>query len=355
MNTTSTDTLYFAYGSNLDFEDLRASERFAELADLLEPVGPATLPDWELAFSRYSAGRGGGVLDVRPRVGATASGMLCRVHGNGWELLDRKEGAAVGAYRRCPLVAIADNGEAVPVVTYEVVDRAPFVEPGPDYLKIVLRGREAFDLPAYDVQNAARDRGTVLDGLFVYGTLMRGEPRFHCVRPEGLKCALLAELPGTLLDLGDYPGLVLRGGSERFVQGDFLRHREIGDVLTELDRIEGFRGWGREGSLYTRTIVDVGMCDGRVRRAWTYVLAETTSAPTILSGDWRAHRGTRPGFIERLVRAHCGSREPEIARALLARDATHEALPLADALARGALSERELAGASKNWVALTEP
>ena len=63
-------------------------------------------------------------------------------------------------------------------------------------------------------------------------------------------------------------------------------------ALERFDRIEGFNGFGKAGSLFTRTLTDVDVGSGRVRRAWTY---ETTwqDAPVITGGDGRRGRVRR--------------------------------------------------------------
>ena len=100
-----------------------------------------------------------------------------------------------------------------------------------------------------------------------------------------------------------------------------------------------------------------------MRKAWTYVLADPTQGTPIPSRDWRAHRGTRQSFLEALAQAHCGANEEAIARHLATRTGlvpaasveaeTAKLLPIAAALARGDISERQLAQASGRWLAMT--
>ncbi len=357
-NITPNAPLYFAYGSNLDVRDLE--QRSPALVSLLEPVGPAYLPDRALAFTRKSAARNGGVLDVVPHRGAIVHGMLFRVLGNGWDLLDRKEGARGDspAYRRISTVALVGHAE-VPVQTYVVAAPGGHVAPGPDYLEVVRRGCERWDLDVGGLERAAQgQRAAPLSALFAYGTLMRGESRFARLQPEQLTCALLAESGGTLYDHGAFPGF-RPGETDRLVQGEYVIHRDIEALLARLDEIEGFRGWGASSSLFRRAVIDVGMCDGRVRQAWTYVTC-IDGAPPIPSGDWRAHRGTRADFLDHLVAGHCGPNERDLARRFASRRGMLDAadvepaaaalLPLSGALARGILSERQLAQLSERWV-----
>lgn len=60
--------------------------------------------------------------------------------------------------------------------------------------------------------------------------------------------------------LGDFPGLVDVSDDRSMVNGEFVRLLELEKAIATLDAIEGFRGFGKSGSLDRRTImgVDVG-------------------------------------------------------------------------------------------------
>src|SRR5207302_373144 len=87
--------------------------------------------------------------------------------------------------------------------------------------------REGCDLDERPLEAAAKneDGAANTPGLFVYGTLMRGECRHHLLAAGYPTCILLAEAPGALHDFGDYPGLRLLNRDEpaTCVQGEFLR------------------------------------------------------------------------------------------------------------------------------------
>lgn len=355
----TTERDYFAYGSNLDLADWHrwcAGHGYPE--GLLKPIGNAELPDHELVFGHHSGTRNGGTLDVRRCPGAVVRGMLFRVREGGWQALARKEG---GKYQRVQTIVLY-GGREMPADTFMLGerDRSEFVQPTGDYVEIVRAGREAWDLGDEDLDVLARgERAEPLDAVFVYGTLMRGESRFGALDRAGLRCVLLAERWGRLLDLGAYPGLLLDEAGGALVQGEFVRHADIGALLERLDAIEGFEGFGANDSLYRRTVVDVAVGDGRVRQAWTYVYAGDPGAPTIASGDWRVHRGVRRAFLERLVAAYAAGDEPALARGIVARNpwlareaeqAVRGLMPLAEALAGDGVSERALAQATDRWV-----
>jgi gamma-glutamylcyclotransferase (GGCT)/AIG2-like uncharacterized protein YtfP len=91
-------------------------------------------------------------------------------------------------------------------------------------------------------------------------------------------------IPGRLIDLGSYPGLVPGPGE---VAGDLLRLLDAG-VGDELDRFEDFDARDAAGSAYRRV---------RVRlihppmRAWVYLWSGPTDAgPLVPGGDWLARR-----------------------------------------------------------------
>ncbi len=102
--------------------------------------------------------------------------------------------------------------------------------------------------------------------------------------------------------------------------------------------------------------------DGRTRHAWTYCLApDSTTAPTIASGDWRKHRGYRERFLERLVEVHAEGDEQALAQKIVQqtlymttenKEPFHHLLPLAKSLDRDQISERKLAQASGQWMAV---
>lgn len=357
-------TYYFAYGSNLNQEDWAQWCREKGLPDgLLRFHSTGYLPDWDIAFTHRSQTRNGGVLDLKPRHGQAVAGVIFKVSEAAWHALDLKEGAP-HYYVRMPLIAISENGDQIQVETYRVSEklRKPFVAPNPKYVDIVREGLESFDLSTIGLVAAAENRTTpwLTDAFFVYGTLLRGESRFPVLQGFGLECVLLAQASGQLLDLGTFPGLVNPNSAETHVEGEFVRLRAPGKAVQELDRVEGFLGFGRPGSLFRRALCQVHVGEGRLRLAWHYRLcAHADQAAVIPSGDWRASRGHRDRFLDGLVRHHVDSDEAGVA-VRLARDipfslsldpqtVVAELMPLKSALAEGRISERKLAQITGRW------
>jgi gamma-glutamylcyclotransferase (GGCT)/AIG2-like uncharacterized protein YtfP len=284
--------LYFGYGSNLCGADLAAWCRARNLDPVeLIPSGRGFLPDRRLAFTQSSAARGGGVLDVPAALGCAVSGILFRVPGDeAIATLDRKEGEG-HSYTRVPAMALTDDGHETPVFAYEVIPerREPFVPPATAYLALVRRAYQSHGLATEPLDAAARDEPyrSPVAGLFVYGTLLRGEERHPVLTRHHAAGAGAAKTAGALIDLGAFPGLVLdgRGGS---VAGELYELSDPAALFAELDEIESFRGFGAAGSVYRRAIVRVTRGGGATVPAWTYLYAgDTTGSYEIASGDWR--------------------------------------------------------------------
>lgn len=126
---------YFAYGSNMDRDQMRVRCPGAEL------IGPARLDGYRYLVNQR------GVATVVPLEGS-------RVHGLVWELddhheaeLDRYEGVAGGFYRRERLVVTAAHRDAVDALVYVAADESPGAA-RPDYQELIVAAAEREGLPA---------------------------------------------------------------------------------------------------------------------------------------------------------------------------------------------------------------
>jgi len=375
--------LYFAYGSNLNLDDLR---RWCEekrnphwSPDLLSNPVPAWLPDMKLAFDYESSSRGGGVLNVHEAPGQVVPGVIFKVAAEGWAMLDKKEGAP-NCYQRKQWSALTADGTRIPVATYAVTGkRGDLVKPTEAYLEVVLQGYLAFDLDPHRLEAAAAAAGAAhcldagegeepqepgpCDAFFLYGTLMRGERRFPAIQALDAYCIVLAQCPGTLFDLGDFPGMSLNRDAEELVTGELVRVGNVEKALADLDRIEGFRGFCVEGSLVERVLVTVDAGEDRLRQAWTYVIAgQPATARVIPSGNWRVSRNRWDSFTEQLVAAHARGDERALFQQVQdaqifppdpgAASGGDEDRPLLAALRNHTLSERKIAQSSGCRVAV---
>lgn len=271
--------LYFAYGSNLNVDELSArwehTPRF---------VARAFWPDARLRFHYRSKTRKGGALDLDPHRGSATPGVLFEAD---LALLDRKEGVGIGHYRRIEGIAITEAGP-VRAITYRVCDdmrQGRFVAPTPEYVEIVRAGLRAFDLPEHVFDAALRhDEAGWPRDVFVYGTLKRGHERESLMRNTALRSIDDASIAGRLVDLGEYPGW-MRGEGQ--VNGEVWSYDVLDELLGTLDPVEDFEGWDRlESSMYHRALVQADV-RGTARWAWAYEYRGEDPGKTIPDGTWR--------------------------------------------------------------------
>jgi gamma-glutamylcyclotransferase (GGCT)/AIG2-like uncharacterized protein YtfP len=271
--------LTFAYGSNLSRGDWErfCRERGAD-PSVLQRVGRGFLPDRELCFSRWSEGRQGGVLGLRPRLGQAVDGWLFRVRSaEGWRLLDAKEGVPK-AYAPHEATVLRPLGRRVRAVVYEVRRPERWVEPAPEYLGLVRRARRSLGLDTAVLDAVAVDASApwLVRDLFVYGTLRRGGVRHGVLEEAGIERVESATAPGRVIDLGAYPGLVEGVG---LVQGECVTLSDPAAAMAICDEVEGFTGWEGTGSLFRRALMRCRTGDA-VRWAWHYRPCVTVGWPT---------------------------------------------------------------------------
>jgi gamma-glutamylcyclotransferase (GGCT)/AIG2-like uncharacterized protein YtfP len=281
--------LHFAYGSNLNAEALRA---WCAAQGLPYPLGPkvanAWLPDHEPFFETGGEARAGGVLSLRLHTGQATPGVLFEVDEEGLLVLDRREGAP--ERRRRQAITILLDDASVAEATAYVVPGGGCVRahepPEPAYLATITAGLEAHGLPAalHEAAALGAPPPTLLPRLFTYGTLRRGGRR-HGLIAQNLLELEPALARGRVFDLGGYPGMVadVRGG---IVRGELCTLRDVGAALTLLDQIEGFAGFGAEGSLLRRALLRAVTREGRELLAWAYLWARAPQGTLIVSGDW---------------------------------------------------------------------
>jgi gamma-glutamylcyclotransferase (GGCT)/AIG2-like uncharacterized protein YtfP len=305
----STTDPYFAYGSNLNADDLaRCLQRHRVDPQECKPLTRATLPDHELSFGYCSHSRGGGALDVRQRRGSVVEGVLFTTTARAWGALDRKEGVRLGAYERKRVEVILPDGTLTSATTYVATTQRHVdpVRPTQDYLSAVEAGYRHWGLDTSALHEAAEggSGASWVTALFAYGTLMRQEPRSAAVAAFRPACVLLGRTQGSLWLAGpDFP--VMRPEqSKDLVRGEFTLFDSAEAPLAHFDILEGFLGYGHPGNLYRRTLVDVDI-GTKMRRAWTYTDAQRLPVrERITTGDWRRHRGVHRHFASHLVRKY---------------------------------------------------
>jgi len=363
------DQLYFAYGSNLNSEDVRGYGRRHGITNLrLDPVCVAYLPDMELAFNHTAFSRGGGALNIRPCVGQVVQGVVFRPTADQWAVLNSKEGCP-STYRKVAFHVLTLDGHSISITTFVLDEKryeGHFIPPATDYKQILYDGYKVhgLDTSILDAVTNGEKPTLFCDAIFAYGTLMRCEKRHALLTGCGkIECSLLAVAPGRLFDCGEYPAMMPATADGDFVRGEFIRLSadDMPAVLKAMDRIEGFRGHAEsDASLFHRRLIESDVGDERIRRAWVFILASPPpDAPSIISGDWREHRGTRDRFVDRLIAAHCPEGTMKIVNALASRipwslssdrqAVIENLIDLSAAVKSGELSERRLAQESGRW------
>jgi len=112
--------------------------------------------------------------------------------------------------------------------------------------------------------------------IFVYGTLLAGEPNHRLLTKSELVGPARTKGVFGMLDLGGYPGAVV--GTETKIVGEVYLVDD--DTLFQLDRLEG------HPRLYRRTPIELE--DGG--EAEMYILNDRDRIQrTIPSGSWREH------------------------------------------------------------------
>ena len=130
--------------------------------------------------------------------------------------------------------------------------------------------------------------------LFVYGTLREavGHAMYRVLARAAHRLGF-ATVPGALVDLGSYPGLVVTGSDIGRVKGEVyaLDPAAAEATLALLDSYEGCAPSDPTPHEYRRLQLRVTFEDGSEGDAWTYVLNRPHSGlPRIPDGDYVAWR-----------------------------------------------------------------
>ena len=279
-------SFYFAYGSNLNIDDLREYEKrkkkvFVDTINILD--GIFFLPDYELQFPVKSPTRKGGVLDVTPNVGHAVAGKLFEI--DNWDLLDKKEGSPY-FYKPIDITVIDENGKTFDAITYVVNSEKQegYQKPHEDYVRVVSEGYADFKiLEKYPwahenlISASENKQCSMIDTVFVYGTLKKGQYREQSMNEISLG-SKDEKVTAKMYNIGEFPAITLEKGE---VLGEIHRVKKEQESLESLDQIEGFVGYDKS-SLYNRILINSsqGIC-------WTYVWNRNIgSYPVIKSGNW---------------------------------------------------------------------
>ena len=133
-------SLYFAYGSNLDREQMR--HRCPGAVRLVR----ATMSGYRLAFTGYSRVWQGAVATILPEPGAHVEGVLYRLAPGELRLLDRYEGHP-NSYRRYRRIVRDAGGQRHRAHVYVLPPDGALTFPSIPYLSVIWRAyqRLGFD------------------------------------------------------------------------------------------------------------------------------------------------------------------------------------------------------------------
>ncbi|MBN2034423.1 MAG: gamma-glutamylcyclotransferase [Deltaproteobacteria bacterium] len=140
--------LYFAYGSNLDWGQMK------ERCPSTLFVDTALLSKYRLAFSRMSVARQCGVADIVPDEKKDVWGIVYQITERDLETLDQYEGFQPGRaknpYIQTEVVVFAKGASNNPItaITYIVQDKAEkHIPPNREYLDLIIHGARHWHLP----------------------------------------------------------------------------------------------------------------------------------------------------------------------------------------------------------------
>jgi|SRR6267154_1557056 len=138
--------LYFAYGSNMDEQRVKAANRCPNARFIFNAV----LPGNRLVFTRGGE-PGNCAADAVPEPGSLVWGVVYDITDSDRRQLDSLEGVAIRAYRPKEVLVHphGDMEQRVMVLTYSASDPADIQRaPSREYLDYLLRGARRWGLPA---------------------------------------------------------------------------------------------------------------------------------------------------------------------------------------------------------------
>jgi gamma-glutamylcyclotransferase (GGCT)/AIG2-like uncharacterized protein YtfP len=132
------------------------------------------------------------------------------------------------------------------------------------------------------------------DTLFVYGTLHPDRaPAEVASAVKRLKKVGEGAVRGKLVDLGEYPGLLLGNAGRSTVHGSVFLLPSDPSVLAELDAYEEYNPQSPSTSLFLRKRVHVSLEDGTTRECWIYAYNPVSPAKAPKSSRQRVAQSSR--------------------------------------------------------------
>ena len=135
--------IYFAYGSNMDPEQMQAR------CPNYQVIGIGKLPNYTLAFTRWSRSWNSGVADILPERGKQVYGALYDLNLDDLKRMD-KFADFPNSYVRQDIMVEYER-EFLPALTYVAIRQGVFL-PSAAYLRKMIQGAEARKIPESYIQ-----------------------------------------------------------------------------------------------------------------------------------------------------------------------------------------------------------
>ncbi len=145
-------SLYFAYGSNMNKEQIQERCPSALL------LGVASLIGYRLAFTIYSPARLCGCADIVPTPGAVVFGLLYEMTKDDMSALDTFEGHPEH-YRRTMVTVQDANMQEHTAFSYDVVTKQEGLLPSRHYLGLLRDAAKEYEFPE-EYQTALQEQET---------------------------------------------------------------------------------------------------------------------------------------------------------------------------------------------------
>jgi gamma-glutamylcyclotransferase (GGCT)/AIG2-like uncharacterized protein YtfP len=151
--------LYFAYGSNMNWNQMRSRCPTVQFAFVARAEG------YELAFTRFSQNRKCGVADIVATSGSDVWGVVFDIANDEIGELDKSEGyrperaRELNAYERSQIEIIRqeDANSPIAVWAYLVVSKSNLpLKPTVEYKALILDGARHWRLPAAYIERLER-------------------------------------------------------------------------------------------------------------------------------------------------------------------------------------------------------
>lgn len=138
INTLAGEAYYFAFGSNLD------PNQMTDRCPSAEKVAVGVLRDHELVFNRIGTYRDGGVASVQRKPASKVYGVIWKIDPIEFEKLDQTEDP--DAYRRLKEDIHTMDGKTHKCFVYKANPEGKF-EPDKEYLELLIRASQEQELP----------------------------------------------------------------------------------------------------------------------------------------------------------------------------------------------------------------